>query len=694
MTTNAAVEQRPIRNVGLYIRYSTEEQKAKSFSEEMQTEQCLQRFEAVYGKIPHNLRVFKDLGKSGAIGLDNPAFGGKEHREGLEALLNAMADGELDLVLCYSQDRLARDEFLWHYMNATIFQKHRIPILFAREGHDLLTEEGQMIGTLHALAASLERRKASRNVVASCQRRASEGYLTLPPYGWEFDPTQVPGPRVRRRIVCNEAEGAILLESFSRYTSGWPTAEMVRDLNGRRILSPSGGHNWTTDGLLKVLANPVHAGLVRHKNRLYPGQHAPLRYWSPEQRDLLLLRIEERRDHPLKIKAVEDYLLAGILFCKHCGRRLVANRSWRRNVQQYSCHSPQTEGQHRRRGKDGKLGDVRSCPGISRRADELEAAIIQAVRDLANSPAVQKMAQDRLQAAMDEKDTRLQDELAGVTKEVARVQQGFTRLFAMLDEDKIQPDEFEAENDRRRAEQEALENRRARLEAEIAQRRSRLAELTAALELLRDFDRLWDKMTMGERKELLRRIDPHMTIRREDDLHIVTIRPGWTEPIEITFVCRPRTKSWTPGPDAPLTRAQISLLWCWREGMALDEIAQARHIALTTVWWMRDQIYKRLLVKDLDEAVELVKGRLDRCRKTVKTEGRFNRRPAQNPTVLSEPLMAVLRLMAEDNSGNEIAAALKKDKSTVSRQMTAICNRLAVHSRDEAVARARELGLI
>jgi DNA-binding NarL/FixJ family response regulator len=373
---------------------------------------------------------------------------------------------------------------------------------------------------------------------------------------------------------------------------------------------------------------------------------------------------------------------------------LVANRSWRRNVQQYSCHSLQTDGEHRRRGEDGKLGDIRSCPGITRRADELEEAIVQAVRDLANSPAVQQMAQERLQAAMDEKDTRLQEELAGVVKEIGRVQQGFTRLFAMLDEGKIEQNEFDAENQRRRAAQEALENRHAHLEAELAQRRSRQAELAAALDLLRDFDRLWDKMTMGERKELLRRIDPHMTIRREDDQHIVTIRPGWTKPIEITFVCRPRTKSWTPGPDAPLTRGQISLLWCWREGLTLEEIAKARNIALTTVKWMRDAIFKRLLVRDLDEAVELVKDRLDRCRQTVKMEGRFNKRPAQNPTVLSEPLMAVLRLMPEDMNGDQIAAALKKDKSTISRQMTSVCNRLAVHSREEAVARARELGLI
>jgi site-specific DNA recombinase len=692
MSTTEA-EKKPVRNVGLYVRYSTEEQKSKSFSEEMQTDQCLRRFEAVYGKIPHNLRTFKDLGKSGAIGLDNPAFGGKEHREGLDALLTAMADGELDLVLCYSQDRLARDEFLWHFMNATIFQKHRVPILFARDGHDVLTEEGQMIGTLHALAASLERRKISKNVSAACQRRAAEGYVTQPPFGWDFDPTQEPGPRVRRRIVRNEAEGAVLLESFDRYMSGWPNAGIVRDLHRRGIPSPRGGLHWSTDGLLKVLVNPVHAGLVRHKDQLQEGQHTELRYWSPEQRELLLRRIADRRDRALSIRSAETHLLTGVLYCEHCGRRLVGSRGRRRNVRMYSCRSPRTGGEHRRRVK-GMLVGPRCCPGLSREADELDRMVIQAVRDLASSTAVQKMAQARLQAAMDQKDTRLHDELAGVTKEIERVQQGFTRLFALLDVGTIKQDEFDAENQRRRAEQEALEERRAHLEAELAQRRSREAELTAALELLRDFDQLWEKMTVAERKELLRRVDPHMTIRREPDALVLTIRPGWTDPIELTFASRPQARSWTPGPDAPLTPAQLSLLCSWQDGMSLDEIARARDISAGTAGWIAQSIRNRLAVRDLDEAVELVKDQLDACRPTLRTQGRFKKRPATDPTVLSEPLLAVFRLMAEDKGCTAIAEVLGKNKSTISRQIEQITRRLAVHSSEEAVARGKELGFI
>ncbi|MEN6547438.1 MAG: LuxR C-terminal-related transcriptional regulator [Armatimonadia bacterium] len=79
---------------------------------------------------------------------------------------------------------------------------------------------------------------------------------------------------------------------------------------------------------------------------------------------------------------------------------------------------------------------------------------------------------------------------------------------------------------------------------------------------------------------------------------------------------------------------------------------------------------------------------------TIKIEGRYQKRPPSDPTLLTEPLLAVLRLMAEGMTGKAIAAALGKDKSTISRQMSAICNRLAAHGREDAVARGRELGLV
>jgi len=682
------------QRVGLYIRFSTQEQKMNSYSAEMQRDQCMQKLHREHPDTHHTVRVFEDLGISGSIGVSSAASPAKQHRQGLTELLNAIANGELDMVLVYSQDRLAREEFLWHYMNETIFQRYQIPVLFARESHDILTEEGQMISSIHALVAALERRKISRNVSAAAERRAQEGFAGgPPPYGWKWDAQQNKAPRERRRIVRHESQGAVLLEMRERYLSGWPTAEIVRDLHRRGIESPRGGLHWNTDGVLKVIRNPVNAGLVRHRQELYQGQHTPLRYWSPEDRKLLLQRISERADRSLSVRNVERFLLSGVVFCGHCGRRLTGSTDSRRDQRMYGCPAPRTGGNNRVR-RNGEFAEVRTCPGLHRSADELEAAVIKAVAELARSAAVQSAAVQKVEDAIDQKDARISAELTAVEKELQQVDQGFSRLFGLLDKGAITEDEFNLENERRRDQQKCLVERQEQLSGCLSQRRGRKAELERALALLRDFDRLWESMPPGEQKEMLRQIDPHMTLRREDNYLILTIAPGFAEPINITFVARPRKHPQNPGPDARLTPRQLALLCRWEDGDSLQDMAHAWDISIGTVRWVVAAVRERLAVKDLDEAVELVRDRLDKCRNTLSLKGRYNKRPVSDPTILSEVLLAVLQLLAEGKRCVEIAKTLGKDKSTVSRQIRQVYYRLGAENREAALSRARELGLI
>ena len=384
---NAEATRRAPSRVGVYVRYSTEEQRQKSYSAEMQLDECERKFEQVYGQVPHVSRRFDDLGKTGALGVYDPEQPNQEYRQGLTDLLSAVAAEELDLVLCYAQDRLARDELVWHSMRALAFEKTGTRVLFAREDHDILTPEGRMISSFHAMMAEQERHKISRNVTAACRRRAAEGYQAgFAPFGWQDDPDQVPAPRERRRMVRNEAEGAILLEIRDRYLSGWLTVEICRDLNRRGVPSPSGRVAWTTSGLLKVLRNPVHAGLVVYRGERFPGAHAALRYWTPEEHEYLDQRIAERADRVTHSRRIAGYLLSSALYCEHCGRRMVGGMDYRKERRFYTCTAPKTEGRHVSR-VDTHRGHPYACPGVSIGADDLEETLRRVVSELARSAA-------------------------------------------------------------------------------------------------------------------------------------------------------------------------------------------------------------------------------------------------------------------------------------------------------------------
>ena len=683
----------PLR-VGLYRRVSTQEQKMSSYSPEMQRDESLVKFAHKYGDISHTLRAFDDLGKSGALGVYDPSSPKADHREGLTALFDAIARGELDLVLCYAQDRLARDEYLWHFANTMFFQEYGVPVLFAREDHNIMTNEGQMLSSFHAMVAALERRKISENVSAAVRRRVMEGYSAgPPPYAWKWDPDQVPRPRERRRIVRGEAKGIILAQIRERYLSGWPTVEIVRDLHHRGIESPGGGLRWSTDGLLKVMRNPIHAGVIRHKEERHPGQHAQLRYWSPEDHGHLEQCISDRVDRLVKARSVEEYLLSGVVYCEHCGRRLVGNKIWRTGARSYACFSPRTEGNHTNRS--GKhAGQPRTCPRVHQQADELESAIRTAVSQLAQSAAVQNAAHERLGQAMSVADTRLSEELRSLDREISQLDRGFSRLFSLLDDGGITEEEFRSENKQRREQRERLLARKDGLETQMAQRHSRQQELEHALAILKDFDALWEVMSQGERRQLLLQVDPHMTMRKEERFNVLTIQPAFADPIELTFVRTPPRAHFYCGPDARLTRRQLALLCLWDDGLSYADMARRWDIAVGTVRWTGKCIRTRLGVDTIEEAIELKRQDFERCRATLPLDGRSQKRSASDPHILTDATMAVLRLMAEGKGCAAIAKALGKDKSTISRQMARVCSRLGVSTCKEAVARGIELDLI
>lgn len=682
----------PLR-LGIYVRYSTQEQRENSYSREMQVDECLAKFRRVHGDTPFVLREFSDLGMTGAAGVLDPANPQAEYRQGLTDLLRCVVAGELDMVLCYAQDRLARDELVWHSMRALAFEKTGTPVLFAREDHDILTPEGRVISSVHAMMAAEERRKISSNVAAACRRRAAEGYQAgFPPYGWQYDPDQVPAPRERRRMVRNEAEGAILLEIRERYLAGWLTVEICRDLHRRGVASPSGRLAWTTSGLLKVLRNPVHAGLVVYRGERFPGAHAALRYWTPEEHEYLEQRIAERADRVTHSRRIAGYLLSSALYCEHCGRRMVGGRDVR-GRRHYACNAPKTEGRHTSRMATHR-GRPFTCPGVRVDADDLEEALRKAVSELARSEAVQSAAGEKLRQSLDAADSRLTAELAGIERDLEQLASGFSKLFALLDNGVITDAEFRVENAKRREQEEALTRRKADLETKMRLRRSRQQQLERAFAILKDFDAMWEAMTQAERRELLLEIDPHMTVRRDEGFTVVTVRPAFAEPIELPFLRRPPKPVRECGPDAPLSERQLALLALWGDGLSVKQIARQFDISTAAVNSCAKGILKRLSVQTVEEAVELKRDTIAACRHTLPLHGRLQKRNRNSPDILTPPMLEVVRLLAEGKRATDAAAILGKDKSTISRQIKAAQSRLAADTIQETIARARELGLV
>jgi ATP/maltotriose-dependent transcriptional regulator MalT len=87
---------------------------------------------------------------------------------------------------------------------------------------------------------------------------------------------------------------------------------------------------------------------------------------------------------------------------------------------------------------------------------------------------------------------------------------------------------------------------------------------------------------------------------------------------------------------------------------------------------------------------------LQEMRETLANENRVTLQAAANPLVepLSEREVEVLGLIAAGLTNREIADRLYITVGTVKRHINNIYGKLQVHHRTEAVARARDLGLV
>jgi LuxR family maltose regulon positive regulatory protein len=148
---------------------------------------------------------------------------------------------------------------------------------------------------------------------------------------------------------------------------------------------------------------------------------------------------------------------------------------------------------------------------------------------------------------------------------------------------------------------------------------------------------------------------------------------------------------------AEMTMARSLVLY--RRGQAPVEIANALlQLARVHVRQGHDPVAS----DEIDEAAMLIRScpdpgpRIQRllaeARGRVRGEGRLTRRPGVEE--LSEGEARVLRLLASDLTQREIGAELYLSLNTIKSHTRSIFRKLGASSRDEAVARARELELI
>jgi site-specific DNA recombinase len=194
--------------------------------------------------------VFEDEGHSGAT-LVRPA---------LEALRDLAAQGSVDVVLCYSPDRLAR-KFAYQALLIEEFARCGTRVEFIKNGARGDSPEDQLLVQFQGMFAEYEKAQLMERYRRGKAYRARAGSVNVlggAPFGYRYV-RKTPDSGARYEII--EHEAALVAEMFRRYADDGATiADLARWIGGQGVPTRSGKSRWDRSVIWGMLRNPAYAG--------------------------------------------------------------------------------------------------------------------------------------------------------------------------------------------------------------------------------------------------------------------------------------------------------------------------------------------------------------------------------------------------------------------------------------------------
>lgn len=264
--------------------------------------------------------VFTDEGVTGTS---------MKSRQGLADLMNAARAGKIDLVLCKSISRLARNTV---DLLATVreLKDLGVAVRFERERIDTLSADGELLLTLLASFAQEESRSLSQNVKWAIRNRYKNGGTnSFVVYGYSWADGEF-------TIIDDEAKIVRLL--FANYLEGISPEKTAAILNGQGVRSRGGGRFYGSV-FRRMLENERYKGCQMLQKMYRPAIQAPNRalndgelprYWVEQALppiidksvfDAVQAEIAYRREiGPAATPSKNTGVFTGRICCGACGK--------------------------------------------------------------------------------------------------------------------------------------------------------------------------------------------------------------------------------------------------------------------------------------------------------------------------------------------------------------------------------------
>lgn len=262
---------------------------------------------------------------------DGGISGGTLERAGLKRLLEAVADGRIDIIVVYKVDRLTRS-LLDFAKLVEAFDGAGVSFVSVTQAFNTTTSMGRLTLNMLLSFAQFEREVTAERIRDKIAASKAKGMWMggIPPLGYRPD---------GRSLAIVPEHAVIVTHIFRRYLELGNVRLLAEALKREGGLAPErrtatgkriGGRPFTRGQLYLMLGCRTYLGEIRHHDTVHPGLHSPIidqALWEQVQAKLADNRQGQRSGR----RASSPSLLAGLVRCNN-GVPLVPDHATRGKV--------------------------------------------------------------------------------------------------------------------------------------------------------------------------------------------------------------------------------------------------------------------------------------------------------------------------------------------------------------------------
>ena len=237
-----------MRMAAIYARVSSEQQREEN-TIASQTAALIEFAQSHDLEVPREW-VFEDEGYSGAT-LERP---------GLERVRDLAAEGQIQVVLAYSPDRLSR-KYAYQILLIEEFARHGVETRFVKAPQGDSAED-QLLVQFQGMIAEYERAQILERSRRGKRHRAQLGEVSVmsnAPYGYRYIRKTDEAPAA---YIIDETEARVVRHVYEMYTvEGLSIGEITRQLN-REAIPTRKASRWERSVVWALLRNPAYRGLA------------------------------------------------------------------------------------------------------------------------------------------------------------------------------------------------------------------------------------------------------------------------------------------------------------------------------------------------------------------------------------------------------------------------------------------------